>query len=484
LWSYRRSQPLNAESPRQSAQPDKSLSLPSRAGLFHCLPHRLWHQTSSYFARSLSPTLSLYLPLHLHFRFHTSSFNIHTRLQAPPALGMTTLPPPSSHHHPLTNPPFTMNRLPSVSSLMSPPEAKPFESFHPGYPSMVASAGDVVKLPPISEDRKRSRSELDLPSPPVTPYAGNKKRRSNADQLDVEVGGTSRDPVLFPRNESAVDVPNDEPLFGPVPASAAEAIVDRHMNSQSYMNSQLARFQNKINTPTRAEYRLVLDFVSIVSTQYNRNPAAWHREEMQTLERQMAMMDRRPEYRTGNFKPLAPAPSRKPVNNSQIRVARTSRPRRTPKSTPTQRTLDNFDVESSPSSKPLRAIGTNRDDTDYHSLTDYSPPIETLGGNTKGLKADWKGQMLDLSTDPDRGLLDPAEISLAATLRLSCATYLCSKRRIFEARVKALSIGKEFRKTDAQQACKIDVNKASKLWTAYDRVGWFKPEYFIKFLKA
>ncbi|KAF5016863.1 hypothetical protein F66182_11323 [Fusarium sp. NRRL 66182] len=92
--------------------------------------------------------------------------------------------------------------------------------------------------------------------------------------------------------------------------------------------------------------------------------------------------------------------------------------------------------------------------------------------------------MLDLSNDPDRNLLDPAEVNLAATLRLSCATYLCSKRRIFEARVKALSIGKEFRKTDAQQACKIDVNKASKLWTAYDRVGWFKPEHFIRFLKA
>src|SRR4030095_11349090 len=95
---------------------------------------------------------------------------------------------------------------------------------------------------------------------------------------------------------------------------------------------------------------------------------------------------------------------------------------------------------------------------------------------TKGLKADWKGQMLDLSNDPDRHVLDPAEVGLAATLRLSCATYLCSKRRIFEARLNALRIGKEFRKTDAQQACKIDVNKASKLWTAYEKVGWFQPE--------
>lgn len=79
-------------------------------------------------------------------------------------------------------------------------------------------------------------------------------------------------------------------------------------------------------------------------------------------------------------------------------------------------------------------------------------------------------------------MLHEAEINLAGTLRLSCATYLCSKRRIFQARLNALRIGKEFRKTDAQQACKIDVNKASKLWTAYDKVGWFNRSYFQKYL--
>lgn len=388
---------------------------------------------------------------------------------------MTTLPPLHNQH---CKPIFAMNRLPSVSSLMSPPEPKSFDSFNSGFPSLAMSSEDVVKLPPISADRKRSRSDIDLPSPPVTPYAGNKKRRSNAEQLEAEVGGNNnRDPVLFPRSETVPDVHNDEPLFGPVLPSAAEALIDQHMSTQ------IARFHNKVNKPTRDEYRLALSCVPIVATQYNRDPMAWAREERETLERQMAMMDR-VEYRPGNFKRLAPAPTKKTAGTAQSRAANTSRPRRTPKSTPQQRVLDTFDIEYSPSSKPLRAIGTNRDDTDYNSLKDFSPPLETLGGNTKGLKADWKGQMLDLSNDPDRGLLDPAEVNLAATLRLSCATYLCSKRRIFEARVKALSIGKEFRKTDAQQACKIDVNKASKLWTAYDRVGWFKPEHFVKFLRA
>jgi len=40
---------------------------------------------------------------------------------------------------------------------------------------------------------------------------------------------------------------------------------------------------------------------------------------------------------------------------------------------------------------------------------------------------------------------------------------------------------KDFRKTDAQQACKIDVNKASKLWTAFDKAGWFQNKWMEPF---
>lgn len=242
----------------------------------------------------------------------------------------------------------------------------------------------------------------------------------------------------------------------------------------------MARFENKRNKPTRDEYLLALSCVPIVSTQYNRNPAAWAREERETLERQLVLMNR---YRPGDLeaklKKIAPAPARR-IGVAPPRVPRI-RVKRTPKSTPKQHALDSFD--SPPSASKPRALGTNRDDTDFHALKDFSPPLDTLGGNAKALKADWKGQMLDLSNDPDRHLLSPAELNLASTLRLSCATYLCSKRRIFEARVRALGVGKEFRKTDAQQACKIDVNKASKLWTAYERVGWFKPEYFQQYVR-
>ena len=374
-----------------------------------------------------------------------------------------------------------MNHLPSVSSLMSPPETKPFESFNPAFTPLAASQDSPfdqsIKLPPISADRKRTQSEMDLPSPPVTPYAGNKKRRSNASESQIEndVISSNRDPVLFSRHDSVAGVATDEPLFGPMIQPTAEALVDQHINSH------MARFENKLNKPTRDEYLLALSCIPIVSAQYNRNPVAWAKEERETLERQLAMMNRHHARASDvKLKKIAPGPA-KGSTTSQSRVQRIGRVKRTPRSTPKQKTFDSFDMTPSSVSKTPRALGTNRDDTDYNSIEDYSPPLETLGGNAKALKADWKGQMLDLSNDPDRHLLSPAELNLAATLRLSCATYLCSKRRIFEARLRALKVGKEFRKTDAQQACKIDVNKASKLWTAYERVGWFKPEHFYQY---
>lgn len=362
---------------------------------------------------------------------------------------------------------------------MSPPEAKPFESFSsalsPFTESHNPSFDGDTKLPPISADRKRTQSEMDLPSPPVTPFTGNKKRRSNIPEEQIErdeISSPSRDPVLFPRNDSIADVIVEEPLFGPI--LPAEVVVDQHINSH------MAKFRNKMNKPTRDEYLLALSCVPIVSSQYNRSPASWAKEERETLERQMAMMDR---YHSGGLETKATASAANKRHSAQHRAQRTSRVKRTPRATPNQKALDSFETPPSLTSKQPRALGTNRDDTDYNSLMDFSPSVETLGGNSKALKADWKGQMLDLSNDPDRHLLSPAELNLAATLRLSCATYLCSKRRIFEARLRALNVGKEFRKTDAQQACKIDVNKASKLWTAYERVGWFKPEHFQQYRK-
>ena len=117
---------------------------------------------------------------------------------------------------------------------------------------------------------------------------------------------------------------------------------------------------------------------------------------------------------------------------------------------------------------------------DFNFLQDYSPSIFTLG--YKGFPKCNTRKPFDLSEDPNSHLLHPKEISLAANLHMDCATYLTSKRRIFIACIECLQDGKPFRKTNSQKACRIDVNKASKLWEAFDKVGWFKKWHFSRVL--
>lgn len=368
------------------------------------------------------------------------------------------------------------NRL-TVSSLLSPPEMKRSESFSSPKASGMArtpfsSFSSEVSHPSIA-DRMWTQPILSAnreayASPPISPY----DPQSQKENIECTEESEVRDPQLFVPSDAVASISPDEPLFPPEPVDpVADNLVREHMSSSQY--------SSLVSKPAREDYLLAVSLVSRVGKAYNRNPMAWYQQEREFDQR----------YGKPNrvqkrlvLKKLAPAPSAGP-KKQKIALPRLPRTPRPPKRTPQSRVYDSFDhYPPSVSPKPAR-LPTNRDDTDYNSLPDYSPPIDTLPkGNSKVLKADWKGQMLDLSNDPDRHLLHEAEVNLAATLRLSCATYLCSKRRIFQARIEALRIGKEFRKTDAQQACKIDVNKASKLWSAYEKVGWFKREYFEKFL--
>jgi hypothetical protein len=284
----------------------------------------------------------------------------------------------------------------------------------------------------------------------------------------------ARDPPLFVSGDAVVPIAH-MPLFPQESAeSASQDAITEHMNSHDY-----ARLESK---PTREDYELAVSFRSNVFALAAKNPRQWWAQE-----RRFDEYYGRPSgvQKRTVLKKLAPAPSSRP---RQPKVALPRLPPRTPrapkaKRTPLTQIYDSFDTTpKSASPKPARPA-TNRDDSDYNALPDYSPPLDTLPkGNTKVLKAEWKGQALSLTDDPDRHMLHEAELHLAGILRLSCATYLTSKRRIFQARIEALRIGKEFRKTDAQQACKIDVNKASKLWQSYDRVGWFNPDYFRQYL--
>lgn len=142
--------------------------------------------------------------------------------------------------------------------------------------------------------------------------------------------------------------------------------------------------------------------------------------------------------------------------------------------------------KASGSTRKARPSTASRfEDVDYHSIPDYSPPVSTLPrGNPHILQVNWRETpSLDLSKDPDRHMLHEAELELAMTLDLSCAKYLCTKLRIFQARVKDLQAGREFKKTHAQKACRINANKASKLCGAFEKVGWFDNKYFLEYLK-
>lgn len=116
------------------------------------------------------------------------------------------------------------------------------------------------------------------------------------------------------------------------------------------------------------------------------------------------------------------------------------------------------------------------------SIPDYSPATDSLPNNTKCLKVEWKGQPMDLRTDPNLSKLHPAEVVLASTLRLPCNVYLDLKRRLFFEKVERLRQGKQFRRTDAQKACRIDVNKALRLFAVFEKVGWLNDDLFVKYL--
>lgn len=119
----------------------------------------------------------------------------------------------------------------------------------------------------------------------------------------------------------------------------------------------------------------------------------------------------------------------------------------------------------------------------WNQLQDYSPSMENISNdNLKALRIEWKGSPMDLSRDPLKDHLHPAELILAQILRLPCDLYLDSKRRLFLEKVYKLRKGLPFRRTDAQKACRIDVNKASRLYAAFEKVGWLKDSNFTKYL--
>ncbi|KAI9689305.1 MAG: hypothetical protein M1822_009955 [Bathelium mastoideum] len=376
-----------------------------------------------------------------------------------------------------------------VNSLLSPPEAKRHEPFMASsnsqtFTPLTSFHSDKYQFASVSKVQPPSDDRLPL-SPPISPYTNLPKHHAAYSPQSH----AQRDPELFPEIGEDHSLETG-PLFPPEQAFI-EATVDNHIMKVKH---KPLRYQ-----PTKDEYLTVASMVSTVVKNMKVNPTAWLNREREYLNRRLLQPQpskvvkkygkNGKQSKQGNdgYRKIAPKTSRNTTAAARRErqpdlAPKASRAGRTPRQTPKAQLFHSFDGAASATPRPTPRQPTARDDDDFNTVTDMTPPLSTLDNNARSLKMDWKGQARDLSTDPNRHLLHESEIQLASILRLSCAQYLTAKRKIFIQRVECAKKGKEFRKTDAQQACKIDVNKASKLWTAFEKVGWLQPFYIQQFL--
>lgn len=318
---------------------------------------------------------------------------------------------------------------------MSPPEQPPRDF----------SASPTVAI------GKASYPQLLYPiSPPVSPEFTTGSPEVNHSQ-------SLADPILFPQGS-------------PSPSSS---LFDESFEAQRVVEGHVAARKDSLfgqsSPPKAADYKLVLEFKSKVFKEVSNNRKLWQRREMAYLKEDSELQGHR--YRHIAMAPAHPA--RRPAARDPLRPVKQGIDKKRP------RPRDKTDC---PEKKPARV------DRDFEALEDFCPPPNDRFLKPHCLKAHWKNSAsIDLRDDPHKHLLHPEELLFAANLRLDCASYLTQKRRLFIRRLECLRQlprSKDFMKTDAQQACKIDVNKASRFWNAFDEVDWFDPKLMVKFLSS
>ncbi|KAK0707192.1 hypothetical protein B0T21DRAFT_387658 [Apiosordaria backusii] len=375
----------------------------------------------------------------------------------------TALSPPS----PKSDMSTARSIMPNPSHLLSPPGPPPLDDMNSDL-NITGETGRGFEMqhpnPP--------------PSPPVSPPS-SPLSKSTASITHHNLRPS--DPILYENVERVAAAAG--PLFPPPPRTIG-SMEDDLMNK--HIAARPPSLFGAVSPPKPEDYQLVIFFKSEVYKRFNQNPKKWMEQErrLRQADRESARSVAR--VRLPTILPASnPTPPR--VHVPRAPVARVQKPKspkikaqaaRPIRATPAPtRPPTASHIHATPEPR-MRNAAPNREDKDFETLEDLSPPLDSLPrGRPNSLKVEWKGNALDLSNDPHRHLLHPDELMLASNLRLDCATYLTSKRRIFMRRHECARIGKEFRKTDAQQACKIDVNKASKLWQAYDKVGWLNIEW-------
>ncbi|CAJ2503628.1 Uu.00g110220.m01.CDS01 [Anthostomella pinea] len=365
-----------------------------------------------------------------------------------------------------------------ISNLMSPPEPPQLDSF--------SQSGTANSMGHTVSDMRR------VPGPVVPPLSPPISPATTTDDHALSVASSSvipmRDPILYPAQGIEYS-PAQQPLFVWDESVEAQAVVDHHVVARP------AELFQEATPPKREEYELVLHFRSEVMKKFSENPKSWlQRERAQLLADRRAGASRN---KLSKLQPILPAkpqqirkeaqrprPTKAPMVTKQAKAKPTGP--RAIRSRPPQATASREPAKRKASETPdpssRRAAATTRADEDFNALHDFCPPTDSLPNKPNSLKVVWKGQPVDLDKDPHRNLLHADELAVACNLRLTCAQYLASKRRIFIRRLESLRNGKEFRRTDAQQACKIDVNKASQLWVAFDKVGWFDKTWVERYI--
>ncbi|KAK6360766.1 hypothetical protein TWF730_006890 [Orbilia blumenaviensis] len=365
--------------------------------------------------------------------------------------------------HEDTNTPDQMPRTPEPS-----PFKRPAMSFSP-------RPGSSPGFREIRHGDKRSLSQSGILSPPPSPFPC-----PTISEVPSDLGPSilNRDPLLYdaPSNDE-----NQRPLF-----DLSEP--DRESSSLPVKSVPLSITNAPKAALTRKEVTLPT-FKSTAWQDYSRDPREYYRRERQFLSQQIKA--------ARAAKAAKAAKSVKTVVHSTPAKATTPGPKRSHQRSRSSgseimaspkdkvrinRSTDNK-VAKPKFSRQSKPVTTTRKDIHYSTVEDVTPPIELLPDNPRCLHVDWSGAPLDISSDPDRHLLHKAEQHLASTLKLSCGQYLTQKRLIFLERVTRLRAGNSvFSRTHAQQVCHIDVNKASRLFAAFEKVGWLSPQALKQYL--
>ncbi|CAN8099954.1 unnamed protein product [Discula destructiva] len=416
-----------------------------------------------------------------------------------------------------------------ASLLMSPPDQTPYECFSQGSAQVPTQ---MVKF--------HGKTAQQAPSPPASPWTPSTSKQVSTTQ---KPGNDAVDPILFPDAAPAGPV---RPLF-PEPLVRDGAIAEHisarcaqplPFGIRTPSGPEYAHFADYINIQWNSVYMELK--TDEERRAYVRKERAQLKADGEARKQYLASLEKGPgkrpstSFRQAPRKKSKPLLAAKPVAAAAARpssstgrpvshvVASATGPRNVVKVTNpvtsragrTSRAASTFDSSAS-EPMPVRTVKkltkpkTGKpqfSDRSFDRIPDYCPPISTLDGpdgrtmTYAPTPADQKPRPFNEEDKKLLHLLHPQEQELAYREALGVANYLTAKRRIFVDRLlfyhyekeqqakldqqgKKGTFVKNFLKTHAQDAGKMDVNKASRMHTAFDSVGWLDRKWCERFAK-